>query len=52
VIALRLAKDGFCGGDPEKILTMRADLVMAAYHLRVFDMEYERTYLDLNRNRE
>ena len=49
MVALRLAKAGYCGGDPERILGMRADLVMAALQYESFIGDYERTYLELNR---
>jgi len=50
-VALRLASAGYCGGDPEKVLDMRADLVTAALQYEVFKADYERQYVELNRER-
>ena len=48
-VALRLAKAGLWGGDPEKILKAPAEMVMAALHYEVFTADYERAVYDLNR---
>jgi hypothetical protein len=50
-VALRLAREGYCGGDPEKVLQMRADLVMAAVQYENYRAEYERTFVELNREK-
>ena len=50
VVSLRLASVGYCGGDPEKVLEMRADLVIAALQYELFKTNYEREYIALNRN--
>ena len=48
VVALRLASAGYCGGDPERVLGMRADLVLAALQYEVFKGEYERVFVAIN----
>jgi hypothetical protein len=52
VIALRLAKEGFWGGDPEKVLRARADHVVEAVQYLTFLGDYERAYVDMNRPNE
>jgi len=49
MIALRLAKAGYAGGDPERVLKMRADMVISAIQYEAFINEYERAYIELNR---
>ena len=49
VVALKLAKAGYCGGDPERIFQMRVDIVMAALHYEAFRADYERAFYELNR---
>lgn len=49
LIALRLAKAGYAGGDPERILKMRADIVIAALQYEGFIGDYEAAYIELNR---
>ena len=49
MIALRLAKAGYGGGDPGSVLKMRADLVIAAAQYEIFVSDYERAYIELNR---
>lgn len=51
MIALRLARAGYCGGDPEKVLRMRADTVLAMLAYEKFKDDYERAYIDLNREK-
>lgn len=51
VIALRLAKAGYWGGDPEKVLEARVDMVMAAAGHETFLADYERAFIRLNRER-
>ena len=48
MIALRLAKEGFWGGDPEKVMRARADQVVEAIQYVTFLGDYERAYLDMN----
>jgi hypothetical protein len=47
-MALKLAGCGYCGGDPEKVLEMRADLALAAFQYEAFKQEYEREFIALN----
>lgn len=49
LMALRLAREGFGGGDPEKVLDMPTDLVLAAWELITFQSEYEETALEINK---
>ena len=49
MIALRLAKAGYTGGDPERVLKMRSDIVIAAIQYEAFINDYERAYIELNR---
>lgn len=49
MVALRLAKAGYAGGDPERVLKMRADTVIAAIQYEAFINDYERAYIELNR---
>jgi hypothetical protein len=50
-VALRLAREGYGGGDPEKVLQMRADIVLAAVQYESFRGDYERAYYELNKER-
>lgn len=50
-IALRLARAGYGGGDPEKVMEMPADIVMAAVQYENYVAVYERTYIKLNEGR-
>lgn len=43
-----LARTGFAGGDPEKVLGMRVDVVVAAMQYSKFINEYERETIRLN----
>jgi hypothetical protein len=49
VIALRLAKAGYAGGDPERVLKMRTDMVLGAIQYEAFINDYERAYIEINR---
>lgn len=48
---LRLAGEGFYGGDPAAVKRAPADDVMAAFHYLGFRADYEAVYLELNRGR-
>lgn len=48
-MALRLAGAGYCGGDPERVLAMRVDLVMAALQYELFKDDYQRAAIELSR---
>jgi hypothetical protein len=49
MIALRLAKAGYAGGDPERVLKMRADIVLAAIQYEKFVSDYENAFIELNK---
>lgn len=49
LVAIRLAREGYGGGDPENILNMRADLVLSIIHYEKFRTDYERAFVDLNK---
>jgi hypothetical protein len=49
MIALRLAKAGYGGGNPERVLKMRADMVMSIVQYEGFVADYERAYIELNK---
>lgn len=51
MIALRLAREGYWGGDPEKVLAADVEMVLTAFEYEVFRDEYERTYMELNREK-
>lgn len=51
-VALRLAREGWCGGDPEKVLATRVDLVVAMMQYEIYKTEYERAWIELNREKE
>lgn len=48
-IALKLAKEGYGGGDPEKILNMRVDLVLMMWQYEIFQADYEKAYIHINK---
>jgi hypothetical protein len=48
-IALRIAKEGLWGGDPERVLKAPADLVMDAAHYLQFLADYDAAYLEINK---
>lgn len=48
-IAIRLARQGYGGGDPRVILKMPSSMVMTAAHYENFIVDYESTYVELNR---
>ena len=47
MIALKLSKEGY--GNPEEILKMRTDLVMMAVDYEKFLQDYERSFIELNK---
>lgn len=49
MIALRLARAGYGGGDPLKIMEWPSDVVVAALRYEDFVAKYERRFLELNR---
>lgn len=50
VIAVKLAKAGYYGGDPQAVLRAPADIVLAALQYEAFSSDYERTYMELNKS--
>jgi hypothetical protein len=50
-VALRLAKAGYAGGDPEKVMQMQVGWVMATVQFEKFCADYERKYIELNREK-
>ena len=51
-VALRVAKAGYFGGDPERVLNARVDLVMAALEYEAFTADYEREYIRINKGQQ
>ena len=47
-IAVRLAKAGYYGGDPEQVLNARTDLVLHAYNYENFARDLDATFTELN----
>jgi hypothetical protein len=47
-VAVRLASAGYGAGDPEKVLAMRVDMVLAAMQYEKFKQDYERRWVELN----
>lgn len=50
--ALHLARAGYCGGDPEKIMQMSVGWVVRTAQFEKYCVDYERTFIELNRKRE
>jgi len=48
MVALRLAKEGYLGGDPIRILQYPADMVLAMVEYSGFLIDYRDTYMRLN----
>jgi hypothetical protein len=44
-----VAKAGYYGGDPEKVLSARVDIVMDLIDYEAFTSDYEARYMELNR---
>jgi len=49
-MAFNLARSGYFGGDPEKVLAARVDLVLAAHEYEQFRSEYESVEYELNKS--
>lgn len=48
-IAVKLAKEGYYGGNVEAILSAPVDVVQALLDYEVFESEYEREFIALNK---
>ncbi len=48
-IAIRLAREGYGGGDPRVILAMPSSMVVTMAHNENFLADYEAAYVELNR---
>ena len=48
MIALKLAKSGWCNNNPEQILNMDGEIVMKMFHYQNFIDEYEEAFHNLN----
>jgi hypothetical protein len=51
VVALRLASAGWWEGNPEKVMQAPADLVMGAMQYEAFRADYEKAYIEINKER-
>ena len=49
MVALKLARQGYYGGDPERVLKAPTDMVLAAAEYEGFLADYEMAYYELNR---
>lgn len=49
MIALRLAKAGYYGGDPEKVLQGRVDHILDAIEFERFTADFEDAYIEMNK---
>lgn len=48
-VAIRLARRGYYGGDPEAVLNAPVDVVQNLIGYENFEVEYEAEYMALNR---
>lgn len=48
-VAMRLAKQGYFGGDPQKILDAPIDIVLDIMHYEAFESDYMQVYDELNK---
>jgi hypothetical protein len=49
MIALKLAKAGYFGGDPSAVLQGDVSMVLAAFEYEVFQGDYEDIYYEINK---
>lgn len=49
LIAVRLAKEGFAGGDPEKVLRMKVTTVLDILAYSNFAIDYQAAASELNK---
>jgi len=47
---LALAKEGYCGGNPEKIANLRVDWVVNMLHYGKYINDYEKEFYELNKD--
>lgn len=47
--AIRLAKAGYFGGDPQNVLTARVSIVQGVIEYETFESDYQAEYLALNK---
>ncbi len=50
MVALRLAKAGYYGGDPGAVLAGRVDHILALIEFERFTIEYQDVEYELNKN--
>ena len=50
LMILRLAREGFGGGDPERIENMPSDIVIDAIEYSNFLSDYEETVMEINKS--
>jgi hypothetical protein len=48
-IGMRLAKAGFCGGDPLRVIHMPVDVVVGMLEYEAFEADYESEYCAINK---
>lgn len=48
-VGMRLAKAGWLGGDPERIVNAPVDAVQRMLEYEFFEAEYQDRYLELNK---
>ncbi len=49
LLSLRLAREGYGGGDPEQVEAMPSDVVLDMWEFLNFQSEYEETAMEMNR---
>lgn len=52
LVAVRLAKQGYYDGDPQKVLNAPVDVVEAIISYENFEIDYKEEYLRLNKKAE
>lgn len=50
-IALRVAREGYFGGNPRNVLNARVDDVIAVMQYEIFNMAFEAAFVELNREK-
>jgi len=49
LVALKLSRAGYYGGNLDNVLNARVDHVLSALEYEIFNNEYERAYTELNK---